>query len=185
MKVSSRRTEIQRAGYDVMGIQGLEALNARTVAGELQINHATVHYYFPQRIDLLVGIADFALEQFRRDREKLQEGARTNTERFEAELALAEAYCKKTSRFVKVFAGLYVASVAHPELRKKLQLLWKEWVSVAETVTSSAKLRKETPYKNAELLVTTLFGIAMASHMLDGKLGGKALIDEIYESAIN
>ena len=138
--MKTRRSDIQKAAYDLVGVHGLEALTARSVAQELQINHATVHYYFPHREDLLDGVADFAQEQFRKDRVKFLEGARTASERLESEIALAEAYCKKTSRFAKVLAGLYVASVAIPGLRKKLQVLWKEWaVGVAEASKGDRK----------------------------------------------
>lgn len=182
--MKTRRADIQKAAYDIVGLQGLEALTARSVAQELQINHATVHYYFPHRDDLLHAVADFALDQFRRDREKFAEGSKTPNERFEAELELAEAYCKKTSRFVKVLAGLYVAGVANATLRKKLQALWKEWGSVLAEVVKSAKLKKYTPYRDPDLLQTTLFGAAMASHMLEGKYDAKATLDEVYRSAL-
>jgi AcrR family transcriptional regulator len=182
--MKTRRTDIQKAAYDLVGLQGLEALTARNVAQELQINHATVHYYFPHRDDLLHGVADFALEQFRRDREKFNEGARTPNEKLESELELAEAYCKKTSRFVKVLAGLYVASVANVSLRKKLQALWKEWHVTLAELTKSAKLKKDTPFRDADLLQTTLFGAALASQMLDGKYDAKAVVDEVYRSAL-
>ena len=154
------------------------------MAQELQINHATVHYYFPHREDLLDGVADFAQEQFRKDRVKFLEGARTASERLESEIALAEAYCKKTSRFAKVLAGLYVASVAIPGLRKKLQVLWKEWaVGVAEA-SKGAKVRKDSPYRDPELLVATFLGSALAAQLTDGKYSGKTAMDEVYRSAL-
>ena len=180
--MKTRRPDILKAAYDLMGIQGLESLHARTVAAELGINHATVHYYFPTRTDLLVGVAEYAHEQFQRDRAKLHEGARNNKEKLESELALAEAYCKKTSRFVKVLAGLYVASTSNMQVRRKLQEIWKEWVALVTTLLGSGKVKKSSPFDDAELLVCSLFGIAVASHMLDGKLNSTARIDEVYKS---
>ena len=182
--MKTRRTDIQKAAYDLVGLQGLEALTARNVAQELQINHATVHYYFPHRDDILHGVADFALEQFKRDRAKFHAGAKSPQDKLEAELELAEAYCKRTSRFVKVLAGLYVASVANATLRKKLQVLWKEWVSEIEGLSKTAKIKKDSPYREPELLVATFFGAALASHMLDGKFDAKEALDEVYKSAL-
>ncbi len=165
-----------------MGIQGLEALHARTIAVELEINHATVHYYFPHRVDLLVGVADFALEQFKRDRAKFHEGLTKPGDRLEAELALAEAYCKKTSRFVKVLAGLYVASLAHKEVKAKLQILYKEWSSLIGELNAKASLRKSTPFRDPDILTASLFGIALASHLMDGKLAAKDKVDVVFTS---
>ncbi|MCU0317522.1 MAG: TetR family transcriptional regulator [Fimbriimonadaceae bacterium] len=181
--MKSRRPEILKAAYDLTGIQGLESLHARTVATELGINHATVHYYFPSRTDLLVGVADYALAQFRADRAKFQEESKTPKDKAEAEIALAEAYCKKTSRFVKVLAGLYVASVNNLVLRKKLQELFREWMTFLKEL-EGLKIRKSSPYQDAELLVCTFLGVAMASHMMDGKLDTKKMMDSVYESML-
>ncbi|HXH61869.1 MAG TPA: TetR/AcrR family transcriptional regulator, partial [Fimbriimonadaceae bacterium] len=124
-----RQDQIRRAAYDILGEKGLEELHARTVAKEIGINHATVHYYFPHREDLLIAVAEYALHQLIRDRLQIQQGANTPRERLEAEIALAEAYCRPQSRFVKVLSGLYVAGVSSSAVRQKLALIWEEWRS--------------------------------------------------------
>lgn len=169
-----------KAAYDLMGIEGLEAVHARTVAANLQINHATVHYYFPKRTDLLVGVAEFALEQFRHDRERFHAGLSTSADILEAELALGEAYCKKTSRFAKVLAGLYVAAIEDASLKKHLKALWAEWASLLNAHTAKAKLKKGSPYSDGELLAATLFGFALASQLTDGKFDAKTKIDGVF-----
>lgn len=180
--MKTRRNDICKAAYDLMGTQGLEAVHARTVASEIGINHATVHYYFPRRPDLLVGVAEFALEQFRFDRARFHEGLSTPGDKIEGELALAEAYCKKNSRFAKVLAGLYVSSVEEPLVRKRLQVLWKEWSGLVSELATGAKLRKGTPYADGELLAATLFGFMLTSHMTDGQFDAKTKIDDLFTS---
>jgi len=180
--MKTRRPDIQKAAYDLMGVQGLESLTARNVAAELGINHATVHYYFPHREDLLTGIAEFALDQLKRDRTKFQVGAEKPADKVEAELALAEAYCRKTSRFAKVLAGLYVASIADAALRKKLSAIWSEWSGLLVELGKTAKFKKDSPYADGELLAATFFGLMMTSHMLDGKFPAKDKVDAIYAS---
>lgn len=180
--MKQRRAEILTAAYDLMGNKGLETVHARTVAKALSINHATVHYYFPTRLDLLVGIADKALEQFQFDRERFLADLTSAADQIEGELALAEAYCKKTSRFAKVLAGLYVASIEHPPLKKKLQALWKEWSSLHVELASKAKIKAASPYKDGELLTSTLFGFALTSHLTDGKFDARGKIDEVFAS---
>ncbi|MBS1707303.1 MAG: TetR/AcrR family transcriptional regulator, partial [Armatimonadetes bacterium] len=157
--MKTRRPDILKAAYDLMGVQGLESLTARNVAAELGINHATVHYYFPHRSDLLAGIAEFTVDQLRRDRTRFQAGAEKPIDKIEAELALAEAYCRKGSRFVKVLAGLYVASVAEAALRKKLSVIWSEWSGLLVELTASAKTKKDTPFADGELLCATFLGL--------------------------
>ena len=180
--MKTRRPDILKAAYDLMGVQGLESLTARNVAAELGINHATVHYYFPHRVDLLAGVAEFALERLKRDRARFLAGAENPADQLEAELALAEAYCRKTSRFAKVLAGLYVASIAETALRKKLSAIWSEWSGLLVELTAKGKLKKDTPYVDGELLCATFFGLALTSHMLDGKFQAKDKVDAIYAS---
>ncbi|MBX3110815.1 MAG: TetR/AcrR family transcriptional regulator [Fimbriimonadaceae bacterium] len=180
--MKTRRPDILKAAYDLMGVQGLESLTARNVAAELGINHATVHYYFPHREDLLAGIAEFTLDQLKRDRAKFHVGADKPADKVEAELALAEAYCRKSSRFAKVLAGLYVASIADAALRKKNSAIWSEWSGLLVDLARTTKLKKDTPYADGELLAATFFGLMLTSHLLDGKFSAKDKVDEIYAS---
>lgn len=177
-----RDDEIRKAAYDILGTQGLEELHARTVAKSVGINHATVHYYFPQRSDLLEAVADYALHQLIRDRLQFQQGAKSAREKLEAELALAEAYCRSTSRFVKVLGGLYAAGVTSPKIRKKVAAIWAEWRSLVAEQVGATRLRAGSPYADADLLLATLFGLGLASHMLDGKFTAQPRIDAVFES---
>lgn len=165
-----------------MGTKGLEAVHARTVAAEIGINHATVHYYFPKRADLLAGVADYALQILLEDRERFQEGSKTARERVENDLALCEAYCRKQSRFVKVLAGLYVASVADAALRKKIKAVWTAWMKLYSDQVPTSRARKDSPYNDPELLMATVFGLGLASHMLDGSLNAATKIDQMSKS---
>ncbi len=180
--MKARRSEIMKSAYDLMGTEGLEAVHARTVAAQLGINHATVHYYFPKRTDLLVGIAEFATDQLKSDRLRFHEGLSTDAEILEAELALAEAYCKKTSRFAKVLIGLYAASVGDSALKKQLKSLYQEWIATMVALTPKAKVNKNSPYNDGELLAATLFGFAATSHLTDGKFDAKTKIDSVFAS---
>ena len=180
--MKTRRKDIQKAAYDLVGTQGLESLHARTVAAELGINHATVHYYFPRRVDLLIGVVDFLEGQLQFDRTRFQEGLSTAGDQLEAELALAEAYCKKSSRFAKVLAGLYVAGVADPVVKKRLNGIWKLWAGEFSRLIPEAKVKKTSPYVDADLLAGTLFGFMLASHLTDGQFDAKSKIDDVFIS---
>lgn len=166
----NRRQEILVTAYGLMGTKGLESVHARTVASEIGVNHATVHYYFPRRSDLLAGVADYALQILLEDRDRFQEGAGSAKEKVENELALAEAYSRKQSRFVKVLAGLYVAGTSDPEIRKKLKAIWAAWSEVVTSQTKGSKARRESPFNDPEMTMATLFGLCLASHMLEGQL---------------
>lgn len=179
-----REDEIRKAAYDILGTKGLEELHARTVAKMVKINHATVHYYFPTREDLIIAVAEYALHQLIRDRMQFQHSAKTPREKLEAEIALAEAYCRPQSRFIKVLGGLYVAGVAMPKVKTKVGAIWAEWRSlVAEQVkTSGNAIAATSPYRDADLLLATLFGLGLASHMLEGKFNAQERLDVVFGS---
>lgn len=181
-----RDDQIRKAGYDILGNEGLEELHARTVAKVVGINHATVHYYFPHREDLIVAVAEYALHQLIKDRMLFQQGARTPKDKLESEIALAEAYCRPQSRFMKVLGGLYVAGVASPVIRQKLAMIWDEWHSLVakllEKASAKGKLQEGTPFVDSQLLVATFFGLGLASHMLGDEMDGQSQLDTVFNS---
>lgn len=180
--MSNRRHEILVTAYGLMGTKGLESVHARTVAQEIGVNHATVHYYFPKRTDLICGVADYAIQILTEDRERFQEGSTDGREKLENELALVEAYCRKQSRFVKVLAGLYVASIEDIAVRKKMKSLWATWLSLLSEQLPKGKVRKDSPYNDPELLMATLFGCGLASHMLETQFSATPKLDAIARS---
>ncbi len=180
--MANRRDEILEAAYNLMGRAGLEEVHARTVAAELGINHATVHYYFAKRPDLLVGIAEFAREQLQRDRQKLNGDAAGPSDIMDNELALAEAYARSQSRFGKVMVGLCAASVSTPELKKPVEALWKEWSDLHAKIVPDLKLKKRSPFQDPMLLSSSLFGVVAAAHVSEKALSPAEHLDRIYAS---
>lgn len=176
------RDQILKAAYDMMGNQGLEAVHARTVAQAVQINHATVHYYFPKREDLLLGVAEFAQATLAADRAKFHEGSADARGRVGAEVALAEAYAKKGSRFAKVLAGLVVAGIASVAVRKKVKELFGEWASVLQADLPGSKPARGAVLADPELLMAALFGLALSNLALDGGTDVGKKLDAVYGS---
>ena len=179
--MAGRRDEIVEAAYNLMGTQGLEAVHARTVASQLEINHATVHYYFPKRDDLLSGIAGYAALRMAKDRAAIGE-PKDGREGIENELALAEAYCRSTSRFAKVLIGLVAASIDSPKVRAPLNTLWTEWTSILAELTKKAGLRRSSSYNDPEVFAAQLFGLMAAAHLNEGNLDVETKLDAIFDS---
>ena len=177
-----RDDQIRRAAYDILGTEGLEELHARTVAKAIGINHATVHYYFPHREDLIVAVAEFALHQLIRDRMQFQKRSRTPKDKLESEIALVEAYCKPQSRFVKVLASLYVAGISSERIRGKVGAIWDEWRSLIAAQIERGELKPESPYSDPDLLLSTFFGLGLASHMLEGRFDAQKQLDGVFSS---
>lgn len=176
-----RKTQILRAAFDLMADKGLESVHHRTVAKTLSINHATIHYYFPTRPDLLVGVAEYALEQLRRDRASL--GAPTEArDMVENELALAEAYCKPASRMGNVLLALCAAQRSEPSLTGPTGALVRELLSPAEQGALEAKTRKSSPFGEGKLLPELLLGLVVASHLKGDNTQAEEQFNLLYDS---
>lgn len=163
------RQAILDASYEILGSGGLENLHARTVAAQLGINHATVHYHFPSRRDLVRALADHLAEKFRSDREKVLGAASTAKVSLEAEVALYEAYCRPQSRFFRVWVSLFVASQVDDEVRAKLREASIQWSqSLSE---SMARARAEgvglgnSPLADPYLFTSTMLGLGLMAHL--------------------
>jgi AcrR family transcriptional regulator len=176
-----RKTQILKAAFDLMADKGLETVHHRTVAKALDINHATIHYYFPTRPDLLVGVADYALSQLRRDRASLGAAAEPR-EVVENELALAEAYCKPASRMGNVLIGLCAAQRSEPALLGPVGALVRELLTPPQEAARDAKTRKSSPFGEGLLLPELLLGLVLASHLKGDNSQAEAQFNQVFDS---
>jgi AcrR family transcriptional regulator len=60
-----RRHELVLAAFNQIAERGFEGLRTREVAGEVGLNIATLHYYFPTKEALIRGVVDEAMRRFR------------------------------------------------------------------------------------------------------------------------
>jgi len=164
----NRRAQLLLAAYEIVGKKGLEALHARTVAQVVQVNHATVHYYFPKRVDLLVGLCQALENRYEQDLKHVSQEAKTARDRIEARAVLFEAYCRPTSRFIKVFNALTVAAVDEPLVHDAVNGLLTKWLNDLRTdcVVASNDLGKaEWALARARMFLASAFGLMTFSHL--------------------
>lgn len=177
--MADRRDEIVAAAFRLTAEQGIEALHARTVAAEVGVHHATVHYYFRRRSDLAVAVAQEALARMQADRAKIA-GDGSSKDQLETAMALAEAYSKPTSPMGRVWMGLKAAEAEMPELTPVLKELNDAWRQ------GHAKAAKAFPRKSlmrdADLLSAALIGAVLAGQF-DPTFDASAVFDRLYASA--
>ena len=63
-KGEARRQDLILAAYRLLTERGFEGLRVREVAAEVEINSATLHYYFPTKDDLILAVGEYLLQQF-------------------------------------------------------------------------------------------------------------------------
>jgi AcrR family transcriptional regulator len=60
-----RRQALVRAAFDQIAERGFEGLRTREVAAQVEVNIATLHYYFPTKEALIRGVVGHAMQRFR------------------------------------------------------------------------------------------------------------------------
>src|SRR2546427_9268738 len=60
-----RQEELVAAAYQLVASRGFEGLRTRDVAGEVGVNIAMLHYYFPTKEALIRGVVGHAMGRFR------------------------------------------------------------------------------------------------------------------------
>lgn len=177
-----RRDEIAAKAYEMTGDKGLESVHARTVAAALGINHATVHYYYPRRVDLLKAVAEEALRRLAVDRAVFYEGSKKAEEKLAADFELAEDYSMKGSRFYRVIQGIFVASLEEAALKPLAKKIFAAWAEGIGKNLSEAKTKKSSPFGEGQLLAATLLGIGLVAQLHDGKWETEAAIQAVMSN---
>lgn len=66
--MSDRKRELVDAAYALVVERGLSGLRTRDIAAKAGIHHATLHYYFATKEDVVQALADRIAEEFEGDR---------------------------------------------------------------------------------------------------------------------
>lgn len=179
--MSAERTDqILAASYEILGRDGLEGLHARAVAAEVNVNHATVHYYFPTRKDLLMAVIGYARQRFQHDRE-LARRSTTAEGAVEADLALFEAYTRPTSRFFRVWTSLFVAAQADADLRNALVEFTQDWRSGFEEALAGAEPGPGKPFRDPLLFLSAMLGTGLLAQLLGEEATPPSLFDRVFD----
>ncbi|MCM6773701.1 TetR/AcrR family transcriptional regulator [Nocardia sp. CDC159] len=59
-----RRSEIVWMAFDQLARRGFEGLRLRQIAGDVGIDHSTLHHHFPGKQDIVAEIARYAIGRF-------------------------------------------------------------------------------------------------------------------------
>lgn len=183
-----RRSELLKSAYEIVGREGLEGLHARAIAADLKVNHATVHYYFPTRNDLILALADYAEERYLKDREQVLMRASNPVSKLEAEVALFEAYCRPQSRFFRVWVSLFVFGQTNERVREKLKRfssLWATKFAETKNLAGYAKTLGQDPLTEPYLFTATMLGLGLLSQLHNNADQTSDRIDLIVSQLFN
>ena len=63
-----RKSELVEIAYHLIAQHGLEGFRIRQVAAEAGIDNGTLHYHFPSKEALILGVVDYLMEDLRNNR---------------------------------------------------------------------------------------------------------------------
>ncbi len=185
MEKQNRKEQILATAYEIAGNKGLENLHARTIAAELGINHAAVHYYFAKRTDLLAALTAYAQRRFEGDLDRVSGNRTTATQRLEAHIALYEAYARPASRFFRVMASLFVASSGEAIIRDALQKATVAQAARLKLDLDAAKaeggINPDSVFADVDSLSGYLSGLCYRSQLMSG-MDPTPMIDQLFAS---
>ena len=62
-----RKTDLVEIAYRLIAQNGLEGFRIRQVAAEAGIDNGTLHYHFPSKDALILGVVDYLIEDLKKN----------------------------------------------------------------------------------------------------------------------
>lgn len=178
MERTNRREEMLRIAFDILATDGLEGLHARTLAARMGVNHATVHYYFPTRSDLLRAVWASAESQFIADWESRLASGKNPRRRLLAVLDGLRSEPDVRSAWHRVFLSLQAAAAQDPVLAESIRQFWmaqqEAWKELLQSAKDDGALVKGSPLADPALWMVLMLGgglgrLVAGAHPLDDK----------------
>ncbi|MCE9560270.1 MAG: TetR/AcrR family transcriptional regulator [Armatimonadetes bacterium] len=163
------RNSILPMACQILMNQGLEALHARSIATSLGVNHATIHYYFKTRQDLMTGIIHHLVSEHGLNYDRKVVTVKDSAALRE-HLALFKNYFGPGEHFFSVWGALVCYSEQDPTVSDILAKALGQFIeevrqSIDRTRKADVKVRKG-PLRNPEILVPAILGLGMAQAVL-------------------
>jgi AcrR family transcriptional regulator len=174
-KSETRAQELVLAAYRQIAEHGFEGLRTRDVAGEVGVNIATLHYYFPTKEALIGAVMQHAMDRFR-----------TTLEAHGTPDSQLRNYLRGTRKLLRdepelgaVMSELALRSVRDPASRKILDGMYGMWHDTVRgllrrAVRAGAIRPGLDTDSTAALIVATMTALALPQ-MGDARRGDQAL----------
>jgi len=157
------RRHLVLAAYQLIAEKGFEGLRTREVADRVGLNHATLHYYFPKKEDLVRGVVDYLIQQFisEQSSQSLSEGSPVDLLRAEFVKIMR---LHKRPEMIIVLNELSLRALRDPIIAKLLAIMDRGWWSYLSDILRKGVQKGD--YKGdidiglgASIVMTVLKGI--------------------------
>lgn len=167
-RTSQLRPQILESALAILSEEGLEGLHARSIAARLNINHASVHYYYKSRADLLTATASHAAATWSEALSKSQSAKDGESLRSH----LGDFADLMESGHQRVLIALLAAAPSNPGVAEALQKFATDEAArlnglVDKTRSAEVRVRKG-PLRQGSYLLGALIGNELL-RLIDGQ----------------
>ncbi|MEJ3747842.1 TetR/AcrR family transcriptional regulator [Actinomycetes bacterium KLBMP 9797] len=169
---AERREALVRAAYQRLAAGGFEGLRLRDVAGQVGIDHSTIHHHFPTKQDLVVAVVDHATRQFW----STTPPAGSPVDRLRGHLATLRQKIIDQPELHVVLRELDLRARRDPELREIIASREEGWRNslralLAVAAADGALAPGVDPAMGAELIIAAVKGASLTADRAGDVLG--------------
>ena len=127
MRHRDRKSELVEIAYRLIAQHGLEGFRIRQVAAEAGIDNGTLHYHFPSKEALILGVVDYLMEDLQNNRAVCQDAEPTALDELRLEFEDIRWRLHRTPEQFIVLSDLAVRSWRDPVVAKMFRKLDDGW----------------------------------------------------------
>ena len=127
MRQRDRKTELVEIAYRLIAQNGLEGFRIRQVAAEAGIDNGTLHYHFPTKDVLILGVVDYLMEDLKNNRAVSKGAEPTALDELRMEFEDIRLRLRRTPEQFLVLSDLAVRSWRDPVVAKMFRKLDDGW----------------------------------------------------------
>jgi AcrR family transcriptional regulator len=127
MRHRDRKSELVEIAYRLIVQNGLEGFRIRQVAAEAGIDNGTLHYHFPSKEALILGVVDYLMEDLKNNRAVSKDSEPTALEELRMEFEDIRLRLHHTPEQFIVLSDLAVRSWRDPVVAKIFRKLDDGW----------------------------------------------------------
>jgi len=127
MRQRDRKTELVEIAYRLIAQNGLEGFRIRQVGAEAGIDNGTLHYHFPSKDALILGVVDYLIEDLKNNRAVSKGAEQTALDELHMEFEDIRLRLRRTPEQFIVLSDLAVRSWRDPVVAKMFRKLDDGW----------------------------------------------------------
>jgi AcrR family transcriptional regulator len=127
MRPRDRKSELVEIAYRLIAQNGLEGFRIRQVAAEAGIDNGTLHYHFPSKEALILGVVDYLMEDLKNNRAVWKDAEQTALDELRMEFEDIRLRLRRTPEQFIVLSDLAVRSWRDPVVAKIFRKLDDGW----------------------------------------------------------